>query len=271
MGERGFFDLFDPRRFFLLLRRDFIAGYRGLLVMAAAVGGAVFVLSVLSAFFSARDTGLYFAVFGWLLFLGGYIYTGSAFRELHQAGTGPQYLMLPGSTLEKLVSKVLASSVGYAAAVLLVTSASAAVSELVDRLLFGTGHRMFDPFDPVVYRSVALYLVTSPVFLLGSVWFKRLVVLKTALSISVLFIGLAIVAGAVTRLLFSGFFAGPFPPWRAPDAFGRYFSGSIPPRSALEIMWKNGVIPTFLKLLFWAAMPAACWLISYLRLAETEA
>ncbi len=271
MGEKKILDVFDPRRLFLLLKRDLVLGFRGLLVMIATVGGAVFTLSVLSMLFGKRDTEFYSGFFGMLLFLGGYIYTSSIFRELHQSGTGPHYLTLPGTTLEKLASKLLTSSVGYAAGVLIIICAAAGVSELANRVLFGAGHTMFNPFDAQVYRSIAVYLVTSAVFLLGSVWFKKLAFIKTALSVSVLFIALTIVMGVVLRLLYVEISNSAFIPPENPELFGRFFARTIPEQSSLVAMWKSGVIPTVLKVLFYGIMPAACWLISYLRLSETEA
>ncbi len=271
MSNGKLLDVFDPRRLFLLLKRDLVLGFRGLLVMIATVGGAVFTLSVLSMLFGKRDTEFYSGFFGLLLFLGGYIYTSSIFRELHQSGTGPHYLTLPGTTLEKFASKLLTSSVGYAAGVLIIISAAAGVSELANRVLFGAGHAMFNPFDAQVYRSIAVYLVTSAVFLLGSVWFKKLAFIKTALSVSVLFIVLTVVMGVVLRLLFADVTGGAYAPPPTPELFGRFFAKAIPEQSSLAAMWRNGVIPTVLDVLFYGVMPAACWLISYLRLSETEA
>ncbi len=271
MSEKKFLDVLDPRRFYLLLKRDLVLGFRGLLVMIASVGGAVFTLSVLYMLFGKRDTEFYSGFFGMLLFLGGYIYTGSVFRELHQSGTGPHYLTLPGTTLEKLASKLLTSSVGYAAAVLIILMAAAGVSELANRLLFGAGHGMFNPFDAQVYRSIAVYLVTSSVFLLGSVWFKKLAFIKTVFSVSVLFIALTVVMGVVLRLLYAEISNSAFIPPENPELFGRFFAKAIPEQSSLAVMWRNGVIPTVLNVIFYGVMPAACWLIAYLRLSETEA
>jgi hypothetical protein len=161
--------------------------------------------------------------------------------------------------------------VGYAAGALLIISAAAGVSELANRLLFGAGHSMFNPFDAGVYRSIAVYLVTSAVFLLGSAWFKKLAFIKTALSVSMLFIALTVVMGVVMRLLYAEFSNSALIPPENPELFGRFFMRAIPEQSSLAVMWENGVIPAVLNVLFYGIMPAACWLIAYLRLSETEA
>lgn len=127
--------VFNPQRLFLLLRRDFAHGYRAVLTAMAAVGGVLIVLSFLSMLGRAGQD-FYTPFYVGLLFLGGFLFSSSAFREMHQQGSGSFYLTLPGTTLEKLLSKLLVTSVGYAAAVLVFMTGASAVSELLNRAVF---------------------------------------------------------------------------------------------------------------------------------------
>jgi len=198
----------SPRRLGQLFLREIAHGYRGLLVAAAAVAGSIIVIAALGAL--GRNMGgapdgtvigdNYWFYFQGLLFLGGCIVTSMAFREVWQGGGGIAYLTLPGSTLEKVVVKLLLTSAGYAVGALVLISATASVSEALDRLVFGVGHGFFNPFTPAVGQSVVRYVVIQSFFLLGSIWFRKLAFIKTALSIMVIAVALGILAGIALRI-----------------------------------------------------------------------
>ena len=181
--------VFNPQRLFLLLRRDFAHGYRAVLTAMAAVGGVLIVLSFLSMLGRAGQD-FYTPFYVGLLFLGGFLFSSSAFKEMHQQGSGPFYLTLPGTTLEKLLSKLLVTSVGYAAAILVFMTGASALSELLNRAVFAAGHTWFNPFSPANLKSAAVYLVLQSLFLLGSVWFRKVVFLKILLAENIVVIGL---------------------------------------------------------------------------------
>ena len=74
----------------------------------------------------------------------------------------------------------------------------AAVSELINRAVFGFGHSLFNPFRRDVLTLVLVYLVLQGVFLVGSVYFRKLAFVKTSLFMMGVVVGLAVVLGAVT-------------------------------------------------------------------------
>jgi hypothetical protein len=269
MSDRTIESVFNPRRLFLLLRRDFVNGYRGLLIAMAAVGGTILVISILSMI-GGRQREFYTPFFVQMLFLAGFIYTSLAFKEMHQNASGSFYLTLPGTTLEKLASKLLSTSLGFAIGAVIYMTVVSAVSELVVRAIFGTGHDFFNPLSRDVLLSVAVYLVMQSIFLLGSVWFKKLAFLKTSLAMFVLFTALAIFAGVLMRLLFGEYFRGSELTPQAQAAITRYFTMTFPTEEAARLYMANGTIPLILKILFWGVMAPVCWVISYLRLSETE-
>ena len=201
-------NIFSGRRLGRLLLRELAYGYRGLLIAMAAVAGGVVVVSAVGALGmsaggaaagTVRGDG-YFGFFRDLLFLGGFIATSLAFREVWQNGSGIAYLTLPGSVFEKFVVKLLTTSVGFAAGTIIFMSATAAASEGLDRLVFGVGHGFFDPFTPAVLQAVARYLVLQSFFLLGSIWFRKLAFVRTVLWIALFGVGLAIVSAIALRI-----------------------------------------------------------------------
>jgi hypothetical protein len=262
--------IFNSQRLFLLLRRDLAHGYRAVLTAMAAVGGILIVFSFLSMLGRAgQDFHTPFYV--GLLFLGGFLFSSGAFKEMHQQGSGPFYLTLPGTTLEKLLSKLVVTSVGYAAAVLLFMTGASAVSELLNRAVFAAGHTWFDPFSPANLKSAAVYLVLQSLFLLGSVWFRKVVFLKIILAENILVIGLAILTAIIFRITFSGFFSGSHLKPEVIQMFSQGFGNVVVNGHAAEAFNRGSqVFLTILRVLFWGAFAPVCWAASYFRLRETE-
>ncbi len=267
---RSIEQVFSPRRLFLLLKRDLVHGYRGVLVAMAAVGGTILVVSFLSRLGRGRGD-LYTTFFVGLLVLGGFIFSSTVFREVHQPAPGLFYLTLPGTMLEKLVSKLLVSSVGFAAATLLFMGGISAVSELINRAVFGAGHPLFNPVDPGNLRLAAFYLVFQAIYFLGSAWFRKSAFLKAVLAQIVIGIGLGIVAGLVFRLAFWGLFSGPGLKPEVVQIFSRDF-GQISVNGQVSGAFAQGtrVFFTIAKVCFWGLLAPFCWVAAYFRLRETE-
>jgi hypothetical protein len=255
---------FSIRRLGMLLRRDFSIGYKSVIIAMAAVGGFVILVSVVSAF--GRELGpLHNPMYYPLLFIGGYIVTSLTFKELHLNGQSVFYLTLPGSGLEKFLSKLLVTSVGYAFGSLFFYTAISSAAEGINRLIFGYGHPFFNPFEGTTMTVIAVYLVTQAVFLVGSVYFRKLAFIKTNLYIWLFGIGLAIVVGVVGWLIFRDYAIGPrieLEPYFQRLGDSGEMQAVLVPRAE-----KFGQVA---KVLFWGVMAPVCWVISYLRLRETE-
>lgn len=272
---------FSPRRFAQLLLRDLAGGYRGILIAMAAVAGVVILLSGLTALIqaaanrSAMAGSFHNGFFIELLFFGGFIITSLAFREARQNGSAIFYMTLPASAFEKLVSKLLVTTVGFAVGSLAFYTATAAVSEGLNRLVFGVGRDFFNPFDPHILRAVGFYLILQSVFLLGSIWFKKTAFVKTALAAACLVLGVAIFSGIMARLILAGHFVP------TSVSHGMVHVG------AYSLNWTNEFLQgifgpggrgyagiTAFKLigqiLFFGVLAPVCWLASYFRLREVE-
>ena len=252
------------RRLALLLRRDFSAGYKSVIIAMAAVGGFVILVTIVTAF--GRQLGpIHNQMYYPLLFLGGYIITSLVFKELHLDGQSVFYLTLPGSTLEKFLSKLLVTSVGYAYGSLFFYTAVSSAAEGINRLIFGYGHPFFNPFERATMIAVAVYLVTQAVFLVGSVYFRKLAFIKINLYIWLFGLVVVILVALTGWLIFRDYAIG----------------NRIELEPYFQQLGESGEMQRVLgpmaekfaqvaKVLFWAVMAPVCWVISYLRLRETE-
>lgn len=285
----GILKIVSPRRMGRLFLRELAVSYRGLLVAGLTVAGAIIVLSAITSLLSNGQVqgDAYSGFFRLLLYVGGFIITSFAFREVWQAGSGISYLSLPGSTLEKFIVKLLLTSVGFAAGTLLFMSAVGALSEAIDRLAFNAGRGFFDPFTPAIWQTVVRYLVLQAFFLLGSIWFKKLAFVKTVLWMLVFAVALFILGAIALRIAVgphlaalangggfgaSGGFGGPGRPggplggWML-QLNGPGFQDLFRPGS------RGGVGLDAFKIaaeaLFIALAPAS-WVAAYFRLSEAE-
>jgi hypothetical protein len=261
---------FKPRRFAQLLLRDLAGGYRSLLVAMAAVAGTVILVSALTVLgmqLSGRHVGtgnFHPNMFTNLLFLGGFIVSSLAFREIRQNGGGIFYITLPASSLEKFASKLLSTSVGYALGSVVFYTAAAAASEGINRLIFGFGNAFFNPFDLDVLEALGYYLVAQSVFLLGSIWWRKLAFLKTWGTLMAVAGGVALVGGIMLRIVFHEYFRG----WSLDLS-------DVPGFQELSRQAALGYGPLveiarILKIVFLAGTAPVCWLIGWLRLRDIE-
>jgi len=266
---------FNPRRFGHLLLRELAGSYRAMLIAMAAVGGAVIVASALSLLGIAQARGpagapgnFYLSYFFNLLFLGGFIVTSLSFREVWQNGGGIFYLTLPGSVFEKLVGKLLVTSVGFALGSMIFMAVVGAVSEGINTLLFGFGHGFADSGAQIVaaLKAAGFYVITQSVFFLGAIWFKKLPFLKTVLWIVIFGVGAGIVAFAAARIFLASQFVWTAHGWSMnmnTNQLNSLFGPGTRPGAVID------GFKIVAQVLFYAMAPV-CWLAYYFRLGEAE-
>ena len=276
---KGFF---KPRRFTQLLFRDFTANYKTTLIAMAAVGGGVLVAAVLTAV-SGRITGhwqpgdgsFYFGFFTNILFIGGFIVSSFAFREAHRRGSGIFYMTIPASIFEKLASKLLVTSLGFAAGTLIFVAAVSALSEAVVWLIFGKGLGFFNPVSLAALECVLYYLIFQSVFLLGSLWFKKSAFIKTSLWILLFSCSVIAVLFVLARILIPQAFVGNGMNFGKDAVSGASITLNGQAISQLFAPGTRGyagcmVFATVGKVLFYGALAPLCWLASYFKLGEIE-
>ena len=270
----------SPRRFGQLLLRELVTGYRSLLIAMAAVGAALIVISLLSslgmtiASAHARISGdFYLGFFQNLLFIGGFVVTSLAFREIWQNGGGIFYLTVPGSVFEKFVTKLLVTAVGFGVGVTLFFSLAAAAAEGLSLLIFGIGHGFFNPLDPRVLRMVLIYIPAQSVVLLGSIWFRKLALVRTVFWVMIFAIAAGIIGAVTARIVLASHFVwhgamnetfkGGWSMNLGQDQLAQIFSPGTAAYAGLMVFRVIG------KVLLWAAAPVL-WLAAYFRLREVE-
>jgi hypothetical protein len=225
--------------------------------ITAALGSILFLLSLFDAYGNCSPMfhrNAYLVIF----FPGGIFLTTRAFRELHDPVKGYSWLLLPASSLEKTLSRILLTTLVYYFGSLVIYLLFSLLSEGINMLVLQRCHFMFNPFDLVIIKSMGVYMAVQAPFLTGAVYFKKHTLSKTILflTFSVLIIGVGILIAI--RLIFGeGFFW-----WNVQDIF---YSNEVDDFTAVG----SGVINTA-KVFFWFAVPSVSWIICYFRYRETE-
>jgi len=256
---------FHPFRFYLLVRNGIVLNKSAIMTVSAAVGGIILLFSAFDAFVESRP-GFHPRLYLGVLYVGGIILTSRIFKELHDTLKGPAWLLIPASILEKALSRIALSNVMYVILTMLIYFIFSLLSEGLNWLLFGRHHPLFNPFDPLILRGVALYFVFQAPFLVGAIYFRKHSLSKTILSL--------------LGYTFVFFVVGVFSIWLI---FGHYFDGLLPnletlleqPEISYEAIGANitrlGRVALWVwRIIFWALIPTLCWTICYYRLKETE-
>lgn len=257
-------DIFSARRLWHLLRGDFITGYRSLLMISGALAGIILLAAMIApadhAFGADFHDGPSFhrALFTAALFVWGIVASSRAFRPLHDKTRNEAWLLLPATALEKMLARLLAVTVGLVAWLLVFNTVVSVIVESLNLIVAGKRHAFFDPFDPVVWERVSLYVVLQSLYFLGGTWFRRAHFIKTTLSITLATIGLAALAVFTFRFTFGDI---------GMDVHLHTHNLSY----VLEAEpWLYSGTADAVLLAFKVLLPVACWCIAWMRIAETQ-
>ena len=172
---------FDPARFFRLIRNEMRLSSGA---VWAILGILLFVLVLLVLIGDFREDELPFhkLMYSNLLFFG-LLVAGAAFKELHRPEESYTWLALPASLLEKYVSRLVLTSLGY---FLVVTAAytlfAMAFNGAIQMIHYQTG-MPFNPFDGFVVKCLAIFLVGHSLVLVGAVYFRQMAYTLVLLAI----------------------------------------------------------------------------------------
>lgn len=195
--------------------------------------------------------------FGTVIYqIGGYVLTASIFSELQSPGTAFQFLTLPATTGEKLLSGWVISYVLYTLTAFLGLSLLLVVMSFTGNIFFGGEIKNLSDLTKIYLNNVVLvYLVFNSVFLLGAVYFKGNNFFKTAFSIFLFFVSMGLLMIILSNVISN--FAGPVT-----------FSWSVYPLSFIE---DGGIFKKlFIQLLYVLPITLLFLTLGYFRLKNRQ-
>lgn len=176
---------FDLSRFAHLLRLAFFQErQRALLIVLANLGVALLLILLVHSLENEVTSGRLFVLhptfFLITLFIGGYLFAGSTFPALREPIATYRFLMLPASSLEKLLAWWLLSTLLYPLAYLAVYWVFSLIVNTVASTLHPAFYRSF-ALEPAVWRGILGLVLTQSVLLLGAASFRKVPLIKTFL------------------------------------------------------------------------------------------
>jgi len=254
--------ILDIKRLGYLARRDFLSGWRGTAVASGAVAGVLFLLVILSTFFNGQNSMDYYSYLTNTLIIWGSISASLAFTSLHDKTRNETYLMLPASSIEKTLVRLLSVSVATPVYIITILSLASLFSEAVTALVFQTKFSPLNPFQGMIFKTLGFVVILQSVFFLGAAWFKKAHFIKTILTLILLFIAVGILSTFIFRLIFASYFDGFFTPRVMNFDIGTFMETQFP--SLIKTLQLIG------KVLLYGFMAPFFWVIAWLRVKETQ-
>lgn len=253
---------FNPKRLFLLIRNSLFLNRSSLLIASAVVLAIIILQSILDSI-AACSEDFYYNYYFLILFVSGLVVTSKISKRLHHEAKGPTWILLPASTLEKLISLIVLSTVVPAVGTLLFLSLASLVSEAINWIFIRSCHTLFNAFDTLHIRATMIYLIIQTPFLLGGIYFKKHALSKTFLSLFVYSMFLFSMTLLTGRIVFGHF------PWDS-----SYMQSLLEEITTIDPVVKVMMIGErsqfYAKIFFGYIMVPLFWVIAYFRLKETE-
>ncbi len=246
------------KRIGLFMRRDLRTQWRSGLIQLAAVSAIVFVIILLTAWQGNNPGILHSWLFPLFYLIIGYVLTGQSFSDLHKKDSTHQFLMLPVSAGEKVVSRLLFTGIGYTLIFVAGYWITSLLGWMISRLLFENSVPLFRPFAVGMFRLYGKYLVTQGIFFLGAAWFRKHSLFKTVLLLFGLAVLLALWGLLGTRILFWELFTGK----------ALQFNTLVSmPGASYTLM---NIAEATAQIMFWAFLAPFCWIMAWFRVKEAE-
>ncbi len=241
---------FSIRRLSLLIKNDLVINRSMIMIVMAAAAGVLLLYNLLNPFNIMR-VDAHPVAFLWLLFLGGLWVTSLSLKNLHDAEISAAYLMLPCSNLEKFLSKLIITSIGYALAVLAFYTIFYWIIGCIYSIWFHHIYVISTPLLSTTWDRIGIYIILQSLFFLGGIYFKHSSVIKTVLVLSILGILLSLFTSIISAVFFHGLFMNG-------DFFDPQFASSA------------SLFYHIIDILFWIVLAPVCWVIGYFRFKEVE-
>jgi hypothetical protein len=247
---------FSVQRFLLLIKRYLLFNAKTWLIGLGATSGVMIVIGVIQAYVSQFNyqveplvtTGQV------IIYIGGFILTSMAYNEIHTPARSQFYLTLPATTIEKLFSQWVVTSLIFVVVANILLSIVLIIGNLIGNLVWSVPFDFFNPFALANIELMLIYIITQSIFFLGAIYFRKNNFLKTILSLFVIGTALNIITVLFALLIFGT-------------------EGMQIESGMMDIKfttWLEETFPVAMKILFYGVLTPFCLAVSYFKLKERE-
>ena len=252
-------DTFNPSRVGYLFRLEALRGWRNILIISGSFLAVSLFISVIMGYFGG--TFDHEATFSTLLFIGGIIYTSRVFSSFYRREWNVSTLMLPASLLEKWLTQLLLSTLGWVVFSLVTYLLFSLASWGLNLLLWQNRIPLFLP-GAGTGELILSYFVSQSLFFLGSAVFRKAAFFKTLLSSVGVMVALGLLMLLFLRIIFweemSGLLQEGEEFWISLNLDESRLQG---PAEVWEVLG---------KVFYYGLLPLFCWFTALVRLKEVE-
>ncbi len=172
-------------RFFHVLKADFFSRFTYYGPFCVTLFCILFLFSIISG--SPANMNFYLSFYSLVIFVGVPLVAGGAFKDVFKTANIHDWLLLPASTFEKVLSRLIFTFPVYLIVVNAVFVMTSLVSYLWSFLVHNKGSVLFDPFSVNALSILPHLVLLHSVFFFGASVFRKSPFFKTVLSIVLLF------------------------------------------------------------------------------------
>ncbi len=193
----------DINRLTILMKTELLRLKKELIMTLVIIFGFLVFVVVMQGIFNSSHTA-HSHTWNYLFFmtLGGILLTSMSYRELGHSLRRYNYLMLPASALEKLLSTWLLMFIGWIAAFSVLYGVFAVIVELFEGIFPRINYEEFHLFSAENWSNIGAYFALQALFMVGATHFKSYVFPKTVL-VMVIF---AIICLVTALIIMAGLF-----------------------------------------------------------------
>lgn len=194
---------FGAFRFARLFSNDVLQQWRKVWIATLALAGIGLICYVTNVDPRAAERPeIYAVLFPIVLIGGGLALTSTIFADMHHPLQSAQYLTLPCSTPERFFSRYLLTGPVYYLYVLIGYAIFDAGAALISDELRGVRAAAFAPFSPKMCDVTLYYFGLHALTFAGAIYFRSYALIKTALSVVLIWLGLLLVFVVALRLIY---------------------------------------------------------------------
>jgi hypothetical protein len=199
---------FSIVRFRRVMLNDLLRAARPVLYASAALLGVI-VAVYMMGFRNARSTSdpVHVVLFGICFIVTGLLFTGAVFRDIHHPLERNQYLMLPVSNLERLLSRYLLSGPFLALYATLAYMGFDYVANQLTHIWINKQQPLFSPASAGTIAVIRGYLIAHVAVFTGAICFRSFALLKTIVFLLGVLLAQGLVEYLSLRLLFPELFS----------------------------------------------------------------
>ena len=257
MNQQSYFDI---SRFWLLLKMELFRSKSAVGMTIVITFGVLFFIDLMLSTLVEQNKVIHDHTesYAFTLMIGGFILSSLAFNDLSNTLRSYNYLTLPSSTLEKVISMWLLTSFGWIIMFTITFTFYTMIANPIGHLIFNrVSFQAFNPVGEFAMTTMKAYFVLQGIFLVGATRFKGYALPKT------LFVLLLFAMFCITIIYFTlgDLFLG--------DHECFYDENGVVQCELIDAMAIHRIWH-IIQWLFWWVLAPVCWVIAYLGLKEKE-